>query len=88
MPELNRTLTEEEIMGASNPLSNSSEEQMIDVFVDTLLSPVFYSSTIIVQNEDNASVVDALKIIEISQTTSPAAQTISATPTAPTGGTY
>jgi len=88
MPELNGTPTEDEIMDASSPLSNSSEEQMIDVFIDTLLSPVFYSSSVVVQNEDNASVVEALKIIEISQTTSPAAQTVSVTPAAPTGGTY
>tara|TARA_R110002074_G_scaffold57767_3_gene141836 strand:+ start:4 stop:1674 length:1671 start_codon:yes stop_codon:yes gene_type:complete len=79
--------TEEEIMDIPNPqpLSGSPENEMIEVFVDTILSPVFYSSNIITQNEDNASVVEVLKVIEISQSSTPVSQTVTTTPTI---GTY
>ena len=79
--------TEEEIMDIPNPqpLSGSPEDEMIEVFVDTILSPVFYSSNIITQNEDNASVVEVLKVIEISQSSTPVSQTVTTTPTI---GTY
>lgn len=48
----------------AQPLSEDVND-MVEVFTDTLLSPVFYSSTIISQNPDNASVVEPLKKVTV-----------------------
>ena len=56
--------TEEDVIDTQDrqPIS-STEDQLIEIFVETILSPVFYSSNIVTQNRDNASTVEALRVI-------------------------
>ena len=77
-------------IGEVQPLSEDNSD-LVEIFADTLLSPAFYSSNIVSQNADNASVVDPLntrgEIVQSTQTAT--VQTnIQTVQTTPRGGSY
>ena len=77
-------------IGEVQPLIEDSNN-LVDIFADTLLSPTFYSSNIVSQNADNASVVDPLntrgEIVQSTQTATVQTNIQTVQP-APRGGSY
>ena len=64
---------------------------LVEIFSDTILSPVFYSSTIISQNPNNTSLIDPLKTSDqlVETTRTATVQTnIQTVQPAPRGGSY
>ena len=82
--------TEEDQMdiGETQALSGDNND-MVDIFVDTVLSPTVYSSTIVTQNENNASIVEPFKESIVESTQTATVQTnIQIAQSRPSGGSY
>ncbi len=77
-------------IGEVQPMSQDNSD-LVEIFSDTILPPVFYSSTIISQNPNNTSLIDPLKTSDqlVETTRTATVQTnIQTVQPAPRGGSY